>query len=300
MEKEEIVTMLAVMGITGQVGGAVARSLLRRGVKVRAIVREPHKAALWAERGCEIAVADINDATSLGQAFAGTEGTFVMLPPFFDPSPGFPEARSAIANLHRSLSSAQPGRVVALSTIGAQQDRQSLLYQLHLLEEKLKTLPLPIVFLRPAWFMENTSWDLETARAGGVVASFLQPLDKTFPMIATQDVGAVAAELLLEHWEGPRIVEVEGPDRVSPTLVADTLTRLLNRYVGMGVVPREDWEATFRSVGMKNPAPRILMLDGFNNGWIEFEAGREGSRKTKTSLAEALGHLVERQPSTPE
>jgi uncharacterized protein YbjT (DUF2867 family) len=290
--------MLAVMGVTGQVGGAVASRLLGLGMKVRAIVREPRKAAVWAERGCEIAVADVNDAEALDRAFSGTDGAFVMLPPIFDPAPGFPEARRAIANLRRSLSSATPGRVVVLSTIGAHQERQSLLYQLHLLEQELRTLPVPVLFLRPAWFMENTSWDLESAAARGVVASFLQPLDKTFPMIAAQDVGAVAAELLLEPWEGVRVVEIEGRDRVSPAQVGDTLTRLLNRRVRMEVVAREDWESAFRSAGMKNPEPRILMLDGFNDGWIEFEAGQEGSRKTKTSLAEPLGHLAERQPAS--
>jgi NAD(P)H dehydrogenase (quinone) len=103
--------------------------------------------------------------------------------------------------------------------------------------------------------------------------------------------------LLLEHWEGPRVVEVEGPDRVSPALIASTLTRLLARDVRAKLVPREDWESTFRSTGMKNPAPRILMLDGFNHGWIEFEAGQAGSRKTKTPLAKALGHLVEASTS---
>ena len=289
--------MFAVMGVTGQVGGAVASRLLRLGMKVRAVVREPRKAGVWAERGCEIAFADVNDAGALYRAFSGTDGAFVMLPPIFDPAPGFPEARRAIANLHRSLSSATPGRVVVLSTIGAHQDRQSLLYQLHLLERELKTLPVPVLFLRPAWFMENTSWDLESARARGVVASFLQPLDKTFPMIAAQDVGAVAAELLLEDWEGIRVVEIEGPDRVSPALVGDTLTRLLNRPVCADLVARDDWESAFRLAGMKNPAPRILMLDGFNQGWIEFEAGQDGSRKTETSLAEALGELVKRQSS---
>lgn len=288
--------MLAVMGVTGQVGGAVARSLLALGKKVRAVVREPRKAVVWAERGCEIALADVNDPGALDRAFSGTDGAFVMLPPIFDPSPGFPEARRAIANLHRSLSSATPGRVVVLSTIGAHQDRPSLLYQLHLLEQELKTLPLPTLFLRPAWFMENTSWDIETARAIGVVTSFLRPLDKNFPMIAAQDVGAVAAELLLERWQGSRIVEVEGPERVSPATIAGTLTRLLNRDVRAKLAPREDWESTFRSAGMKNPEPRMLMLDGFNDGWIEFEAGPVGSRKTKTPLAEALGHLVERKP----
>jgi hypothetical protein len=43
---------------------------------------------------------------------------------------------------------------------------------------------------------------------------------------------------------------------------------------------------------MKNPAPRIQMLDGFNEGWIEFEAGQQGSRKTHTSLLEALETLI--------
>jgi NAD(P)H dehydrogenase (quinone) len=81
-------------------------------------------------------------------------------------------------------------------------------------------------------------------------------------------------------------------------MVGDTLTRLLNRHVRMELVAREDRESVFRSAGMKNPAPRILMLDGFSDGWIEFESGRVGSRKTKISLAEALRLLVERELSS--
>jgi len=279
------------------VGGAVATRLLTQGAKVRTIARDPDKAAMWAERGCEVATADVNDANSLRQAFTGTEGAFVMLPPMFDPSPGFPEARRAIANLHRALSSTRIERVVALSTIGAQQERESLLYQLHLLEEELGTLPLPITFLRPAWFLENTSWDIAPARDSGVVKSFLQPLDRRFPMIATRDVGQAAAELLQEQWNGRRVVEIEGLSRVTPNEIARELASLMNRDVRMQVVPREAWEATFRSAGMKNPIPRIQMLDGFNEGWLEFESGASASRKTPTSLQEALGHLVARLES---
>jgi NAD(P)H dehydrogenase (quinone) len=44
---------------------------------------------------------------------------------------------------------------------------------------------MPIVFLRPAWFMENSSWDVAPARAQGIIPSFLQPLDKPVPMVAT-------------------------------------------------------------------------------------------------------------------
>ena len=284
--------MFAVMRVTGQVGGAVATRLLTQGAKVRTIARDPDKAAMWAERGCEVATADVNDANSLRQAFTGTEGAFVMLPPMFDPSPGFPEARRAIANLHRALSSTRIERVVALSTIGAQQERESLLYQLHLLEEELGILSLPITFLRPAWFLENTSWDIAPARDSGVVKSFLQPLDRRFPMIATRDVGQVAAELLQEQWNGRRIVEIEGLSRITPNQIAGELAGLMDRDVRMQVVPREAWESTFRSAGMKNPTPRIQMLDGFNEGWLEFESGASDSRKTATSLQEALGHLI--------
>jgi NAD(P)H dehydrogenase (quinone) len=44
-------------------------------------------------------------------------------------------------------------------------------------------------------------------------------------------------------------------------------------------VPREKCKALFRSQGMANPLPRMRMLDGFNEGWIEFEAAAGATRK---------------------
>ena len=44
-------------------------------------------------------------------------------------------------------------------------------------------------------------------------------------------------------------------------------------------MPRDSWEGLFRSQGMKNPLPRIRMLDGFNEGWIDFEAGEGNTLK---------------------
>jgi hypothetical protein len=63
----------------------------------------------------------------------------------------------------------------------------------------------------------------------------------------------------------------------------------------MEVVPRESWEALFKSQGMKNPIPRIRMLDGFNEGWIEFERGEAGSKKGNESLESVLKSLIERE-----
>jgi len=286
--------MFAIMGVTGNVGGEVARNLLAAKLPVRAVVRDASKGELWAQCGCELATADINDSAALATAFKGAEGVFVLVPPSFDPSPEFPEARAIAAALRVALDAARPDRVVYLSTIGAQAIQLNLLSQHTLIEQELRTSPVPITFLRPGWFMENAAWDVAPAANTGAVPSFLQPLDKPFPMVATADIGRVAAELLRETWKDHRVVELEGPHRVTPNEIAATFARLLGRPVRMEVVPHEAWEPLFKSQGMKNPTPRIRMLDGFNEGWIEFENGEAGSRKGTVSLETVLRSLLER------
>ena len=285
--------MYAVTGITGQIGGVIGHTLIAAKQPVRAVVRDAGKGQAWADRGCEIALANIEDTASLTTAFWGAEGVFVLVPPNFDPLPGFPEARAIGATLQSALTAARPARVVYLSTIGAQANQNNLLTQHSIIEKAIGDLPMPIVFLRPAWFMENSSWDVAPARAQGIIPSFLQPLDKPVPMVATADIGKVAAGLLQQTWDGHRIVELEGPRRVTPNDVAATFTILLDKPVQMEAVPRESWETVFRSQGMKNPLPRIRMLDGFNEGWIEFESEEAGSQKGSTSLESVLKSLIQ-------
>lgn len=288
--------MYAVMGVTGQVGQAVAKRLLQDGQEVRAIVRDERKGQAWSERGCEIARADANDTRSLERAFLGTEGVFAMLPPAYDPTPGYTETRALIRSLREALSEARPGRAVVLSTVGGHVQRPNLLEQLHEMEETLRSLPLPITFLRPAWFMENASWDLPAAEKGHI-ESFLQPVDRAIPMVSAADVGSCAGSLLQEEWRGVRTEQLEGPRAYSPRDVADGFARLLKRSVTVSAVPREEWETLFRKQGMKNPQPRMQMLDGFNEGWLTFEAGIS-IRKGGTPLDTALATIAARRPAS--
>ena len=110
--------MYAIMGITGQIGSVIGRALLAAKQPVRAVVRDAGKGQVWADRGCEIALANIADTASLTTAFRGTEGVFVLVPPNFDPAPGFLEAHAIAAALRTALQAARPARVVYLSTIG--------------------------------------------------------------------------------------------------------------------------------------------------------------------------------------
>lgn len=287
--------MFAITGITGNVGGQVARNLLAANQSVRGVMRDVRKGELWAQRGCELACADINDVAGLTAAFRGAEGVFVLVPPNFDPSPDFLEARAIAGTLRLALEAARPGRIVYLSTIGAQATQPNLLTQHTIIEQALRDLPTPIVFLRPAWFMDNSMWDVAPAISSGVVPSFLQPLDKPVPMVATADIARTAAELLQEKWTGRRVVELEGPHRVTPNEITAAFTHLMGRPVRMEAVPRATWESLFKSQGMKNPTPRIQMLDGFNEGWIEFENGEAGSQKGNVEIESVLKTFIERE-----
>jgi uncharacterized protein YbjT (DUF2867 family) len=270
----------------------MAHALLDAKRPVRAIARNADKAAAWATQGCEVAMATMDDADALAKAFSGAEGVFILPPNAFDPSPRFPEARAVIAAVTQALSRARPARVVCLSTIGAQARQPNLLTQRTLMEEALSVLPIPITFLRPAWFMENFAWDVDSAKDTGVIQSFLQPLDKPIPMVATVDIGRLAAELIREKWEGNRIIELEAERRYSPSDVAATFASILGRPVRAEAVPREMWEALFRSQGMKDPVPRMQMLDGFNEGWIRFEGDPLSIRKGSTGLTTVLTGLM--------
>ena len=284
--------MYAVMGVTGKVGGAVAAGLVQSGARVRAVMRDAGKSGIWAGRGYEVALAKTEDAAALTAAFRDVEGVFVMLPGIFDPKPGFPEARAAIESIRASLEQARPAKVVCLSTIGADARQPNLLNQLGLLEQALQELPAPVTFLRPAWFMDNAAFDVATARSAGRIDSFLQPLDKHYPMVAARDVGWVAAQLLSETWSGHRVVELEGPARVTPNQIAQAFSASLGTQITVRVVPHQDWERLFRSQGMQNPTPRMRMLDGFNEGWIDFPAASKQVLRGSTTLEQVIAAIV--------
>ncbi|WP_244817954.1 NAD(P)H-binding protein [Caballeronia sp. Lep1P3] len=291
--------MYAITGISGQVGGALAHALLERGRPLRAIVRDAKKGEPWAARGCEVAQARMTDADALARAFEGAQGVFLLLPPVFDPMPGFPEAREAIGAIVAALARARPRKIVCLSTIGAQASETNLLTQHTLLQRALGDQPMPVTFLRPGWFMENCAWDVRSAREEGVIHSFLQPLDRAIPMVATEDVGRTAAKLLDDddhddERHGARVVELEGPRRVSPNDIAATFASVLGKPVGAQAVPRENWRALFDAQGMLNPEPRIRMLDGFNEGWIRFEGRDADIVKGEVALASVIRRLVAR------
>jgi uncharacterized protein YbjT (DUF2867 family) len=111
-------------------------------------------------------------------------------------------------------------------------------------------------------------------------------------MVAAQDVGRVAAGLLQDDRIDVRVVELEGPRRVTPNELAQAFASVLGKAVHAAPVPRGSWDELFRSQGMRHPEPRIRMLDGFNEGWIEFQNGGRHAIKGRTDVIAVISALL--------
>jgi len=284
--------MFVINGITGKVGGRVADILLEAGLPVRALVRSAEKGAAWKARGCEIAIVpDAADAQSLAQAFAGATGVFLMNPPNYDSERDFPDIQRSAKATAEAIAKAKPDKIVLLSTIGAHVQEFNLLNRSTLFERMLTNAGVPVAFLRAAWFMENAAWDLAAARSGRI-ESYLQPLDRKIDMVSTKDIGRAAADLLREQWSGVRIVELSGPQKYSPRDETAAFATALGRDVKVVEVPRAEWEQRFRREGMQHPEARIRMLDGFNEGWIDFQCEGTERRTGTVELAQVLSEVA--------
>jgi hypothetical protein len=87
---------------------------------------------------------------------------------------------------------------------------------------------------------------------------------------------------------------LEGAQRVSPNALADAFAKVLAQPVRAEAVPRDQWESIFRAQGMKNPMPRMQMLDGFNTGWIDFPNRGANARKGCIGIDQAIAAMIHR------
>ena len=278
--------MFFVSGITGNIGGATARALLAEGKQVRALVRDPHKATAWAEQGVELRAGDLTDADALAAALEGVDGAFLMQPTPIGVTRDFPEAHALNAGIVGALDRAPPPRAVVLSSVGSEKPSGlGNITQTHLLERALDRFIFPLAFVRPGSLLENYVHSLGRADATGVVDSFLQPIDRAFPMTATADVGAEVARLLVEGWTGRRIMEIG--DYRSPADLAAAMAEVLGKPVEAKAIPRAYWSAVLGQMGLtpEQAANWEEMQDGFNSGWIDF--GRPGAESVPGSTPPA-------------
>jgi NAD(P)H dehydrogenase (quinone) len=297
----EDLMMFAILGASGKVGWATVSTLRAAGRPVRAILRDPSKAAVFEALGCEVAFADLHDADALARAFEGAAFAQVICPPAPTAENAGAEMRRSIESITKSLASARPKTILAISDYGAEiASGTGITVLFHELEMQLKALPTDAIILRSAEHMENWARVIRVASTTGRLPSLHHPLSKRFPTVSAPDVGRLSAEIMMRRQDGARtasLLHVEGPQRYTPVDAAEALTKILNRQVSAVEVPRPAWHQTMLGAGLSDSGAKLVtdLYDAHNRGLIDVEDGPQEVVKGTTELTVALAALFARK-----
>jgi|GEM_PF-78823 len=245
--------MFIVLGASGHVGSAVARTLLEAGQPVTAVLHGAKDVDEWAARGAETCVVDVLDIDALREVLSRGRRAFLLNPPADPATDTDVGERTTALSIARALVGSGLEKAVAASTMGAQPGvRCGDLNTLYEFEQALEAVDVPVVINRGAYYFSN--WDLQLDEAKGGHLTTMLPADLKMPMVAPEDLGRAAAQRLMEPDLASAIYSVEGPERYSPRDVADAFARSLGRDVELVVLPREHWISAYKEQGFSQAA----------------------------------------------
>jgi uncharacterized protein YbjT (DUF2867 family) len=242
--------MFVVAGVTGHTGKVVAETLLAQSLPVRVIVRDGKKGEAWKAKGAEVVVADVKDVKAMTQALRGASGAYLLNPPDMSVTDLEKWGKESGAAFKAALTESGIPHVVFLSSVGAQQATGTgPVVSLHHIEKALSGLKTHVTFLRAGYFMENTLANLHPMKEQGVLPAMLGAQFK-IEMVATADIGAVAAELLRAGVSAPKVVELSGPAARTLTEVGQAFSTVLKKPINLAPVPPAAQEGVLVSVGL--------------------------------------------------
>lgn len=285
--------MYTIAGVTGRVGGAAADRLLEAGAQLRVLVRDASKGEPWRARGAQVAVLDLADREGLRAALRDADGCFLLLP--FDPLD--PDPASAAARLTASIAGAvadsRVPHVVMLSSGGADLSAGTgPIVGLHQLEQALRATGTTLTALRSGHFQEKVTDLLDPIDRSGLYPVFAASANVPTPMVATRDVGHVAAEALLAPPRASETVDVLGP-QYTEREVATLLGSMRGRDLDVVKLPRDAWVGALVDAGLPRPAAQSLaeLYAASEDGLLSPRGDRtvRGSTRLDTTLSGLLG-----------
>jgi uncharacterized protein YbjT (DUF2867 family) len=239
-DKQNEERLIVVAGATGKQGGAVARSLLDRGFRVRGLTRNPQKpeAQALADQGAEVVQGDMEDRSAMDRVLEGAYGIF-SVQNFWET--GYDREVQQGKTVADAAKAAGVEHLV-YSSVGSAHRQTGIPHfeSKWEVEEHVREIGLPYTILRPVFFMQNWEWMREHI-LGGTLAQPLDP-DKPFQQVAVEDVGAFAAIAFEDpdRWIG-REVDLAG-DEQNMTEIAETFGRVIGREVSYYQVPWNQFE----------------------------------------------------------
>lgn len=260
--------MFTIFGATGNTGSVVAQQLLDRGKQVRVVGRDAAKLARFA--GAEAMVGDVTDAKLVADALAGAEGAYLLLPPDLQAKDLIAKNRGIVDNYLAGLVAAKTPHATVLSSVGAQHATGlGPIVVNHYSETQLpQAKDTQLTFVRAAMFMENILNNAHPMKTEGVLPVFGGGAAYPFPMVATQDIGELAAAVLIAPAKEHEWIELSGPKDYSYDDAAAAASEILGRPVKTVAVPIEMMVPTLMRFGFSENVAGLFreMTEAFQRG----------------------------------
>jgi uncharacterized protein YbjT (DUF2867 family) len=215
---------VVVTGSTGKQGGAVARGLLERGHKVRAVTRDPNsiQAKLLANAGAALVVASLEDTAAITKALEGATSLFAMTVP----------SGGTDAETRQGIAAADAAKAVGVhlvfTSVGSANRQTGIPHfdSKYEVEKHIAKVGVRATILAPVAFMENLYFVKEQL-AKGIYASALPPT-RALAQVAVVDIGAVAVRVL----EDPGRFTGKRFDFAGDELTGNDVVAILARVTG--------------------------------------------------------------------
>jgi uncharacterized protein YbjT (DUF2867 family) len=278
---------ILVTGASGHVGGRVVERLLAKKADVGVFLRRPEQLPEGVRSRVHVETGALEDGAALTRALQGAEVVFMVIPPNLKAEHWREWLLAVGRNYAQAITANGVPRVVMLSSFGAQRERMGPITVLGEVEPMIQAAAPASVILRAGYFMENLLQFVPTVRAQSVMYNPIAPTAK-LPMVATRDIGDVAAMWLLDQtWSGHRIVGVHGPADLSMNDVATIFGRVLGRQVTYAQVPVQAAIDAMKQHGMSDSVATGYgdMLEGLSHPGVAAEP-RTAETTTPTTLEE--------------
>ena len=273
--------LIAITGATGHQGGAIARELLAKGHKVRAITRHPDSpnAKELQKLGAEVVAGDLDDQASLERAVDKAWGLFAVQNTWEAGVEREEEQGKRLADVARRKGIQH----LVYSSVGSAHRKTGIPHfeNKWRVEDKVRSLGFPsYVILRPVFFMENlqSQWILPSIQQG-TLAFGLKP-ETALQMIAVRDIGKYGLRAFEQHAALNRHeIDIAGDQHTMPE-TAEILSRAVGHPVKFSRVPIEEVR--------KNGEDYALMLEWFDRVGYNVDIARTSKEHgiRPTTLAE--------------
>ena len=234
---------------TGNIGKHALQQLLQAGADVSVIVRQPEKLSDSIRSRVKIHQGSITDVGLVTKTFQGARAVLWVTPPDITHPDVAAYHNELGAVAARAIKESKIPYVVNVSSAGAHLENAGPISGLASIERQMNAVAENIVHLRPGFFMENFLQQIEPIKNDGAIYEPL-PGDLPYPLVATQDIGAVAARLLLEtNWSGHQTRGLHGPADLTFADAAKILSDSIGKPVNyVQITPDQAYHA-FLGIG---------------------------------------------------